>query len=46
MAASKPFISSSFSYETLEEKLDIKPKGESLMIGMYTMAMLEMTRCF
>ena len=33
MAASKPFISSSFSYETLEEKLDIKPKGESLMIG-------------
>ena len=33
MAASKPFISSSFSYETLEEKLDIRPRGESLMIG-------------
>ena len=33
MATSKPFVSSSFSYETLEEKLDIKPKGESLAIG-------------
>ena len=33
MATSKPFISSSFSYETLEEKLDIKPKGESILIG-------------
>lgn len=33
MATNKPFISSSFSYETLEEKLDIKPKGESLYIG-------------
>jgi alanine dehydrogenase len=33
MAASKPFISSSFSYETLEETLDIKPKGAELFIG-------------
>jgi alanine dehydrogenase len=33
MADKKPIISSSFSYETLEEKLDIKPKGESLLIG-------------
>jgi len=33
MATSKPFVSTSFSYETLEEKLDIKPKGESLAIG-------------
>jgi len=33
MATSKPFVSSSFSYETLEEKLDVKPKGESLAIG-------------
>ncbi|MEN9963308.1 MAG: hypothetical protein RL582_403 [Bacteroidota bacterium] len=33
MATTKPFVSSSFTYETLEEKLDIKPKGESLSIG-------------
>ncbi len=33
MASSKPFISSSFSYETLEETLDIKPKGAELLIG-------------
>lgn len=33
MAASKPYISPSFSYETLEEMLDVKPKGESLFIG-------------
>ena len=33
MATSKPFISNTFSYETLEEKLDVKPKGESLAIG-------------
>ena len=33
MSSKKPIISSSFSYETLEEKLDIKPKGESLLIG-------------
>jgi alanine dehydrogenase len=34
MASSKPFISSSFSYETLEETLDIKPRGAELLIGM------------
>ena len=34
MAASKPFISPSFTYETLEETLDIKPKGEELCIGL------------
>jgi alanine dehydrogenase len=33
MATSKPFVSNTFSYETLEEKLDVKPKGESLAIG-------------
>ncbi|MBK8609849.1 MAG: alanine dehydrogenase [Chitinophagaceae bacterium] len=33
MAKSKPFVSSSFSYETLEETLDIKPKGAELFIG-------------
>ena len=33
MATSKPFISPSFSYETLEETLDIKPKGAELLIG-------------
>lgn len=33
MATSKPFVSSSFKYETLEETLDIKPKGETLCIG-------------
>jgi alanine dehydrogenase len=33
MATSRPFVSSSFSYETLEETLDVKPKGESLKIG-------------
>ncbi len=33
MATSKPFVSSSFSYETLEETLDVKHKGESLLIG-------------
>ncbi len=33
MATSKPFVSPSFTYETLEETLDIKPKGESLYIG-------------
>ena len=33
MPSNKPFITSSFSYETLEEKLDIKSKGESLFIG-------------
>ncbi len=33
MASPKPIISSSFSYETLEEKLDIKPQGAKLEIG-------------
>ena len=33
MATSKPFVSPSFSYETLEETLDIKPKGKELFIG-------------
>lgn len=34
MATTKPFVSSTFNYETLEEKLDVKGKGESLFIGM------------
>lgn len=33
MATSKPFVSPSFSYETLEETLDVKPKGEEMFIG-------------
>lgn len=33
MASSRPFVSSSFSYETLEETLDVKPKGSELLIG-------------
>lgn len=33
MASSKPFVSPSFTYETLEETLDIKPKGAELQIG-------------
>jgi alanine dehydrogenase len=33
VATSKPFVSPSFSYETLEETLDIKPKGAELFIG-------------
>jgi alanine dehydrogenase len=33
MPQQKPIISTSFSYETLEEKLDIKPKGAQLHIG-------------
>lgn len=33
MASSKPFVSPSFTYETLEETLDIKPKGAELFIG-------------
>lgn len=33
MASSKPVVSASFSYETLEEKLDVKPKGARLLIG-------------
>lgn len=30
---SKPFVSTSFSYETLEETLDVKAKGAQLQIG-------------
>jgi len=33
MATTKPFVSPSLTYETLEETLDIKPKRESLCIG-------------
>ncbi|HEV3252708.1 MAG TPA: alanine dehydrogenase [Puia sp.] len=33
MPQQKPIISTSFSYETLEETLDIKPKGAQLHIG-------------
>lgn len=33
MSSGKPHISTAFSYETLEETLDIKPKGEELFIG-------------
>ncbi|HEY5407138.1 MAG TPA: alanine dehydrogenase [Ginsengibacter sp.] len=33
MATSKPFVSPSFKYETLEETLDVKPKGVELFIG-------------
>ena len=33
MSSSKPIISNSFTYETLEETLDVKPKGARLLIG-------------
>ncbi|MEP7278181.1 MAG: alanine dehydrogenase [Bacteroidota bacterium] len=33
MSQPKPIISTSFSYETLEEKLDVKPRGSELVIG-------------
>ena len=33
MATSRPFVSPSFKYETLEETLDVKPKGVELFIG-------------
>ena len=33
MSQQKPKISTSFSYETLEETLDIKPKGSDMHIG-------------
>lgn len=33
MASVKPFISTSFSYETLEETLDVKSQGAQLHIG-------------
>lgn len=34
MLQPKPIISTSFSYETLQEKLDVKPKGSQLVIGL------------
>ena len=33
MPVKKPFLATSFTYETLEETLDVKPKGASLHIG-------------
>src|ERR1700682_3217487 len=33
MSQHKPIISTSFSYETLEETLDVKPQGAQLHIG-------------
>ena len=33
MASAKPLVSPSFTYETLEETLDVKPKGTELLIG-------------
>lgn len=33
MATARPYVSPSFSYETLEETLDVKPKGIELFIG-------------
>ena len=33
MAQQRPIISTSFSYETLQETLDVKPKGAQLHIG-------------
>ena len=33
MSQQRPKISTSFSYETLEETLDIKPKAMGMMIG-------------
>jgi alanine dehydrogenase len=33
MPTTKPSISASFTYETLEETLDVKPKGAELFIG-------------
>ena len=33
MSLQRPKISTSFSYETLEETLDIKPKAKGMMIG-------------
>lgn len=34
MSSGKPIVSTSFSYETLEETLDVKPKGLPLFVGM------------
>jgi alanine dehydrogenase len=33
MASAQPIISASFTYETLEETLDVKPKASELFIG-------------
>lgn len=33
MLTPKPIVSTSFSYETLEETLDVKPKSTELFIG-------------
>ncbi|MEP6616931.1 MAG: alanine dehydrogenase [Ginsengibacter sp.] len=33
MAITKPFVSPSFTYETMEETLDVKPRGVELFIG-------------
>ena len=33
MSSTKPIISTSFTYETLEETLDVKPQGANLQIG-------------
>lgn len=33
MPTHKPFVSTAFNYETLEETLDVKPKTEALFIG-------------
>ncbi|MBS1749253.1 MAG: alanine dehydrogenase [Bacteroidetes bacterium] len=33
MPAEKPFVSTSFNYETLEETLDVKPREAQLLIG-------------
>src|SRR5690606_14425157 len=33
MATTKPFVSPSLSYETMEETLDVRPKSERLLIG-------------
>lgn len=44
MALTKPIISGSFSYETLEEKLDIKPRGGRLSIGIPKETVLQESR--
>ena len=33
MTSKKPFVSSGFNYETLEETLDVKPRASSLSIA-------------
>lgn len=44
MALTKPIVSSSFSFETLEETLDIKPRGAKLMIGIPKETVLQENR--